>query len=91
MGGSSQGRWWVRVCLSSLDQIPTLRQDYQVEVLRPSLRRIDSRNVFIEGIVPDGNLKKLQAAHRVKVLGDLEQMTRESAQHVSRVNRYRKP
>ncbi|MGA2325011.1 MAG: hypothetical protein ABSH05_01865 [Bryobacteraceae bacterium] len=91
MSGSAQSRWWVRIHVSSLDDIPSLRKDFQAEILRSSLRRIDGRNLLIDGIVPDSTLKPLQAARRVQVLGDLEQMTREAARHVSRVNRYRKP
>jgi hypothetical protein len=91
MSGSTESRWWVRVHISSLDDIASLRKQYQADIVRSSLRRIDSRNILIDGIVPDGLLKPLQATRRVQVLGDLEQMAREAVQHVSRVNRYRRP
>lgn len=91
MNGSAHSRWWVRVHVSSLDELAALREKFQIEILRSSLRRIDSHNFFVDCVVTESSLKKLQALRRTQVLGDLEQMARESSRYVSRSNRYREP
>ena len=90
MSESSQNRWWVRLHLPSLDDASKVRKEFHAEILRSSLRRIDKQNILIDGIVSDTMLKPLQAARRVEVLGDLEQMASEASRHVSKINRYRR-
>jgi hypothetical protein len=86
----SESCWWVRVQLPSPDEIPTLRSVYQAEILRPTLRRIGSRYILIDGIVPDKMLRKLQSEYRTKVLGDVDRIAMDAARQVSKVNRYRR-
>jgi hypothetical protein len=89
MNGNPGSRQWVRIHLSSLEEIPALRNTYQAEVFRSTVRRIDDRNMLIEAFVPESMIAKLQAKHPVRVLGDVDRMTRDAARHVSKVNRYR--
>jgi len=88
---SPESNYLVRVQLSSLEDTSSLRKEYQAEILRPSLSRVDARTLLIQAIVPGRLLPKLQAARRVEVLGDITQMTREAARHVSKTNRYLGP
>ena len=84
----SQNRRWVRIRVSTLDELPTLRNNYRAEILRGSLQRVDSHNLIIDGIVPSNQLEKLMAAYVVQELGDPDALVREASTHVSGTNRY---
>lgn len=86
---SSDHAWLVRARLPSVRDVAVLRAAFAAEVLRPTLRRIDERNVVVQAIVPEKSLGELQARYHVDVVGDIDAMTRAAAAHVSRTNRYR--
>lgn len=76
-------RKWVRILATSFDDIAAIRKSSKAEILRSTLRRVDSNHLLVEAYVPDEQIRKLQSAHSVCVLGDVETLVREAAKCVS--------
>ncbi len=76
-------RKWVRILAGSIDDAVAVRETYEAEILRSSLRRIDSRHSLIDAFVPVEQVDKLRRAYCLRVLGDVDEMAREAAMSLS--------
>lgn len=86
----NEKRWWVRIYLKSPNEISKIRENYNIEIFKSSLRRIDSRNLLVDGYIPKRIYEDLKSKYAVKILGDVEEMVKEASNHVSKTNRYEK-
>jgi hypothetical protein len=83
-------RWWVKICLKSIRQIPEIQKEYKVEIFNPTLRRIDHRNWLVEGYIPKRLYKDLKLKCSVQILGDVGKIVKEASKYISKINRYKK-
>lgn len=84
-------RWWVKIYLRSIKEIPELQKEYEVEIFHPTLRRIDNKNLLVEGYIPKRRYENLKSKYSVQILGDVGEMVKEASKYVSKLNRYKKP
>lgn len=86
----NEKRWWVRMYLESTDEISKIQENYDIEIFKSTLRRIDSRNLLVDGYIPKRIYENLKSKYAVKILGDVEEMAKEASHYVSKTNRYEK-
>ncbi|MBN1270754.1 MAG: hypothetical protein JXB26_00655 [Candidatus Aminicenantes bacterium] len=86
----NNGRWWVRIHLASIQEIPQLQKKYKIEIFPPSFRRIDKKNVLVDAYISKGVLDDMKSKYTVRILGDVEKLAKQASTYVSKVNRYKK-
>jgi len=82
-------RLWLRIRLTSRQEISTIQNMEGVELFRSTMRIIDGKNILIEGYVPKRIYETLNKKYFIRILGDVEKLNEEAQRHVSKTNRYR--
>ena len=85
----TEERWWVKIHLRSIKEIPELQKEYEVEIFQPTLRRIDNKNLLVDAYIPKRIYENLKSKYSVQILGDVGKMVKQSSKYVSKVNRYK--
>jgi hypothetical protein len=87
---ASEERWWVKIYLKSIQEISELQREYEVEIFRSTIRRIDNKNLRLEGYISKRLFERLKARYRVRILGDVDKLVKQASKDVSGTNRYKK-
>jgi hypothetical protein len=67
-----------------------LLKEYQVEIFRSTLRKIDGKNLIVEGYIPKSKFYLARSKYTALLLGDVDEMTKKASKYVSKVNRYQR-
>lgn len=86
----SEERIWIKIHLKSSEEISVLQKDFEVEIFRQTLRRVDTSNLLVEGYISKRLYDSLKSKFSVQILGDVRKMVKEASTHVSKINRYKK-
>jgi len=89
MMNAQEGHWWIRICLSSIEELQELQQGNEIEIFPQTLRRIDDRTLLVEGYIPKRLFIKLKQNYSLKILGDVDKSIKDASEHVSKTNRYK--
>lgn len=82
-------RLWLRIHLTTRQEITTIQNMEGVELFHSTMRIIDGKNILIEGSVPKRMYETLKMKYAIRVLGDVEKLNEEARRYVSETNRYR--
>lgn len=85
----NEKRWWIKINLKSINDISELQKVYNIEIFPSTLRRIDNKNLIIDGFIQKQLFDKLKLKYRVRILGDVEKMVKNASNYVSKKNRYK--
>jgi hypothetical protein len=88
---TAEDKWWIKIRLKSVKDISELQKKYEVEIFRQTIRKVDSKNLLVEGYVPKRMCEELKSKFSVRILGDVGKMVKEASEYVSKINRYKKP